>query len=156
MLRCVCSTFLCSLVWLLRGQWCFPYLVGHSVWTGRWEVPTAMQNSEKDHDFHGTYWLRFVVAHNRLHFSQFHFNMHLLKYNPQCLKIQKGKCSIILGFRGFFIWNSSLGMDAENWMLEILPWPPTRRAVIVGRGMKVRMPWGWGWKQKSCDKPQAL
>ena len=46
----------------------------------------------------------------------------------------------LLGFRGFFIPNSSLSMDAENWMLEIPPWPPTRRAVMVGRGMKVRMP----------------
>ena len=33
------------------------------------EMPTALQNSEKDHHFHGPYWLRFVVANS----SQFNF-----------------------------------------------------------------------------------
>ena len=97
-------------------------------------MPIALQNSEKDHYFHGPYWIRFVVVNNGLHSSQFNFSMHLLKYNPQCLKLQKGKCSIILGIRVFFIPNSSLIVDAENWMLEIPPWPPTRRAVMVGQG----------------------
>ena len=36
--------------------------------------------------------------------------------------------------------NSSLMSDAENWMLEIPPWTPTRRIVMEGMGMKVKIP----------------
>ena len=35
--------------------------------------------------------------------------------------------------------NSSLMSDAENWMLEIPPWTPTRRVEVFGRVIKVRM-----------------
>ena len=65
--------------------------------------------------------------------------MHLLKYKPQWVKPQKRKCSIIVGSRSFLIPDSSLITDAENWRLGIPPWPCTRRAVMVGRGLKVRM-----------------
>ena len=41
-------------------------------------------------------------------------------------------------------------------MLEIPPWLRTSRAVMVGRGMMVGMPWGWRWKQKFCVTQQAL
>ena len=39
---------------------------------GKREVATA-KKSREDHHFHGPYWLRFVVANNRLHSSQFNF-----------------------------------------------------------------------------------
>ena len=33
----------------------------------------SLQNREKNHNFHGPYWLMFVVANNRLHSRQFLF-----------------------------------------------------------------------------------
>lgn len=47
--------------------------------------------------------------------------------------------NITVGERDFFIEKTSAATDAENWMPEIPPWPLTKRAVMVGRGMKVRM-----------------
>ena len=48
-------------------------------------------------------------------------------------------CNITARERGFFIEKTAATTDAENWMPEFPPWPPTRRAVMVGWGMKVRM-----------------
>ena len=39
----------------------------------------CLQNSEKDHHFHGPYWVRFVVTNNRLHSSQFNFECAFIK-----------------------------------------------------------------------------
>ena len=147
----MCSTFLCSLVWLLRGQWCFPYLVGHSVWTGRWEVPTPpICSAEKDHNFHGPYCLRFVVAHNRLHFSQFNFNMHLLKYNPQCLKLQKENAASFWGL-GASLSETLL----SGWMLRTGCWkfylghPQGEQWWWAGR-------WRWGCREDGGENKNLV
>ena len=68
MCRCVPPRFLCSLVtttMMMLKRVCFLYLVRHSLWTGKGEVPNPLQNSEKDH-FHGLWWLSFVLANHRL------------------------------------------------------------------------------------------
>ena len=82
------------------------------------------------------------------------FNMHLFKYKPQCLKLQKGKpqhhCGVkrLLYPKPFsYYWQWELNAGNSSW-------PPRRRAVIVGTG------WRWGYhedggkKKKSCVTPQ--
>ena len=46
----------------------------------------------------------------------------------------------LCGKGAFLKPNSSFIADVENWMLEIQPWTPTRRIVMEGMGMKVKMP----------------
>ena len=66
--------------------------------------------------------------------------MNLLKYKLDSLNIQKRKCNIIVGDGGFFSEKVYPNTYTKNQIPEILPWPSTRKEVMVGRGMTVGMP----------------
>lgn len=60
-------------------------------------------------------------------------------------------------YRGWWLLSEKVYPNtyAKNWIPEILPWPSTRRGVMMGKGMKVR--WSEnGDKDKTPGKNHRL